>query len=571
MNALFWILNANAWTTFREQLKVALPDTPVKPVICLQEHRLHGDKLHAAGKEARAQGWNWFAKQAARTGSAEQATSGGVAILTPLHRHAEVIPACEEELEERTVAVSIQTGQTPLAVCCIYAQVDPTPFQVERQLELLSRWIWQQTQDWMICGDFNFEPHELSDGLWLKHNGARLCCLGAPTCFAGQPREIDWCICSQLMGQLRSPVMHKHHNSIVAPHTLLQITMQARVTAPKLRVLKKPPRFPCTEPMVRIDPEAGGGSQNAPPTALTYSDRYAEWMRAVDDVLSQAYLMAPHPERAQPPQTKLVSAEQLRAQELKARWTLYTAALILLEQAMRSDRWHSQPLHPLMTKHLHTVRLGTCEYTLDELRTLYRYATSEDRRTLQTMVQTARTKQVKREHADATKEWRRWIAEEANKGSKRAHAWMKNEPEPGNLGDLVLTLEQATLPWKQLWQRNSQAPPLLPRGSKWQLSEECVMQACCSSSPFKGTAHDSISPWHLQYLPRGLWIELMHLLNAWHEAGDTTDGNFGPIFGILYVLLPKGVNQTRPIYYRLDHCSPEAMVQSSTPATEERF
>eukprot|EP00971_Amphidinium_carterae_P275232 5461055-Amphidinium_carterae.1 len=51
-----------------------------------------------------------------------------------------------------------------------------------------------------------------------------------------------------------------------------------------------------------------------------------------------------------------------------------------------------------------------------------------------------------------------------------------------------------------------------------QLSEACVMQACRSSSPFKGTAHDSISPWHLQYLPQGLWQELMQLLNAWHAA-----------------------------------------------------
>eukprot|EP00971_Amphidinium_carterae_P240767 4779838-Amphidinium_carterae.1 len=242
MNALFWILNANAWGTFREQLQVGLQDTPTKPVICLQEHRLQGSRFHAAGKEAKAKGWNWFAKEAERTGLAAQATSGGVAILTPLHRQAEAIPACEDELADRTVAVSIQTGQAPLAVCCIYAQVDPTPCQIERQLELLSQWIWQQTQDWMICGDFNFEPQELSDGLWLQHNGARLCCTGAPTCYAaGQPRELDWCICSRLMGQLRTPVIHKHPNSIVAPHTLLQLTLQSRITVPKLKILKKPP------------------------------------------------------------------------------------------------------------------------------------------------------------------------------------------------------------------------------------------------------------------------------------------------------------------------------------------
>eukprot|EP00971_Amphidinium_carterae_P004366 87398-Amphidinium_carterae.1 len=70
-----------------------------------------------------------------------------------------------------------------------------------------------------------------------------------------------------------------------------------------------------------------------------------------------------------------------------------------------------------------------------------------------------------------------------------------------------------------------------------------VWQACCNSSPFKGTAHDSISPWHFQHLPPRLWTELMQLLNAWHENGEHDDGNFG----ILYVLLPKGVNQTRPI------------------------
>eukprot|EP00971_Amphidinium_carterae_P045860 902233-Amphidinium_carterae.1 len=127
LTALFWVINANAWGTFREQLQVALADTPVKPVICLQEHRLHGRKFHAAGQEARAQGWNWFAKEATKTGPAEQATSGGVALLTPLHRQAIAIPACEEDLASRTVAVQVQTGQQPVAICCLYAQVDPTP------------------------------------------------------------------------------------------------------------------------------------------------------------------------------------------------------------------------------------------------------------------------------------------------------------------------------------------------------------------------------------------------------------------------------------------------------------
>eukprot|EP00971_Amphidinium_carterae_P073617 1455638-Amphidinium_carterae.1 len=123
--------------------------------------------------------------------------------------------------------------------------------------------------------------------------------------------------------------------------------MQARITVPTLKVLKKPPRFPCTEPMVPIRPDEGSGVQLEPLTALTFSARYANWMRDVDDVLSQAYLMEPHPERAEPPQTRMVSAEQLRAQELKARWTLSTAALILLEQTMRDDSWYGRPVHPL--------------------------------------------------------------------------------------------------------------------------------------------------------------------------------------------------------------------------------
>eukprot|EP00971_Amphidinium_carterae_P173715 3443756-Amphidinium_carterae.1 len=63
--------------------------------------------------------------------------------------------------------------------------------------------------------------------------------------------------------------------------------------------------------MVPIRPDEGSGSQVEPLTALTYGARYANWMREVDEVLSQAYLMEPHPERADPPQTKMMSAEQL--------------------------------------------------------------------------------------------------------------------------------------------------------------------------------------------------------------------------------------------------------------------
>eukprot|EP00971_Amphidinium_carterae_P090577 1793315-Amphidinium_carterae.4 len=69
---------------------------------------------------------------AEKTGNSEMATSGGVAILIPPHR---------EELQHRTMAVQIAMGQTPLALCCIYPQVDPTEIQAERELELLSNWI----------------------------------------------------------------------------------------------------------------------------------------------------------------------------------------------------------------------------------------------------------------------------------------------------------------------------------------------------------------------------------------------------------------------------------------------
>eukprot|EP00971_Amphidinium_carterae_P293428 5825909-Amphidinium_carterae.2 len=111
------------------------------------------------------------------------------------------------------------------------------------------------------------------------------------------------------MGQLRQPVMHKHANSIVAPHTLLELSMQARVQSPALRVLRKPPRFPCTEPMLDIVQGELATDAAAPLTPQTYGERYANWMTAVDQVLSNAYLMDPHPERAQRPQTKLVSAD----------------------------------------------------------------------------------------------------------------------------------------------------------------------------------------------------------------------------------------------------------------------
>eukprot|EP00971_Amphidinium_carterae_P021999 433873-Amphidinium_carterae.1 len=106
---------------------------------------------------------------------------------------------------------------------------------------------------------------------------------------------------------------------------------------------------------------------------------------------------------------------------------------------MRHEQWHQRPLHLMVTKHLTKVFLGPCEYSLEELCTLYAHATPEERQlrqVLRNLVQAARTMQVRQEHRDATKEWRRWLAEEANKGSKRAHAWMKNEPPEGTLGEL---------------------------------------------------------------------------------------------------------------------------------------
>eukprot|EP00971_Amphidinium_carterae_P308900 6138119-Amphidinium_carterae.1 len=158
MNALFWILNANAWDLSRA--------TAGRP----SGHTSQTSHLLARAQAA----WRPLPRGRQRSQSArvelvcQTSRAHGHGRPGHIRGRAEVIPACEEELAERTVAVSIETGQAHLAVCCIYAQVDPTPFQVERQLELLSRWIWQQTQDWMICGDFNFEPHELSNGLPRK-------------------------------------------------------------------------------------------------------------------------------------------------------------------------------------------------------------------------------------------------------------------------------------------------------------------------------------------------------------------------------------------------------------------
>eukprot|EP00971_Amphidinium_carterae_P049203 969665-Amphidinium_carterae.2 len=66
--------------------------------------------------------------------------------------------------------------------------------------------------------------------------------------------------------------------------------MQARVLTPALRLLKKPPRFPCTEPMLAIAPDDMEGGPQNPITESTYGERYASWMQAVDKVLSEAYL-----------------------------------------------------------------------------------------------------------------------------------------------------------------------------------------------------------------------------------------------------------------------------------------
>eukprot|EP00971_Amphidinium_carterae_P235905 4681681-Amphidinium_carterae.2 len=103
-----------SWITFREQLAHALEPTQVKPIICLQEQRLTGTRCHEAAKKTRMKGWSWFAHPVTQTGETlpVQITSGGVAILTPMRKEATVIPACDEEWEQRTVAVQIHMGQS---------------------------------------------------------------------------------------------------------------------------------------------------------------------------------------------------------------------------------------------------------------------------------------------------------------------------------------------------------------------------------------------------------------------------------------------------------------------------
>eukprot|EP00971_Amphidinium_carterae_P337880 6474939-Amphidinium_carterae.4 len=175
--------------------------------------------------------------------------------------------------------------------------------------------------------------------------------------------------------------MTKHPPSITAPHDLMQMTMSASMQTPLLQVLKKPPKFPCTEPLQQVQ------EVNTNPTVIVCRSK-----ATVTDIPPQRSVPhGPHPEESPSP-TDQNSASRVSP-----------SPHVAGEVDNQHGGTHTPPADDALgkldpsanaAKHLPSLFLGQEECSLAVLKTLFQHGSTVHREALRAMVQPAKAKRV---------------------------------------------------------------------------------------------------------------------------------------------------------------------------------
>eukprot|EP00971_Amphidinium_carterae_P239111 4746825-Amphidinium_carterae.1 len=211
-------VNATGWGSLLAQLEALNLDLHPPDVLCVQEHHRLAYQIPESVSQLAALGWK--AHMAAATPSSVSPThsSGGTAVLTRTHiGMANLIGPSHPSLDGRVAAVLLHgILRHGILVASVYLDVRHSAAQLLEELEHLGAWLRGQKHAFIIAGDFNAEPHCISQIKWPEAVNGHLVTSRTPTCTTG--RELDYFVLHTALF-VRRPLALAYGLSCVKPHT----------------------------------------------------------------------------------------------------------------------------------------------------------------------------------------------------------------------------------------------------------------------------------------------------------------------------------------------------------------
>ena len=130
-------------------------------------------------------------------------------------------------------------------------------------LEVLAACVLCFDWPWIAVGDWNMEPHELSQAGWLNTVNGKIIATLAATCAGGTETVLDYFVVSEAMAHLVQQV-EVVDNSPTTPHWPVRLTLKATSWGHKVLARKRPKPFSTEVPVGPQRQEEGFGWTWAP-------------------------------------------------------------------------------------------------------------------------------------------------------------------------------------------------------------------------------------------------------------------------------------------------------------------
>ena len=578
-------------------------------MIVNQEHQTRGAELMDLQYDAHNAGWNLHGSPAAKT--LKDGLSAGVAVAVRksvgcglVHGKSDHSPRSSPG---RLSAVWVQAGpDTGFLVASLYMyHSEGMSIRNRKLLEHALAVVKSYGPPWLICGDFNMTPEELTTlfGYALNLANAYVFAPRAPTHFSdgGANRTLDYLICSDTAHQWVDSI-YVDQGLKVSPHRAVRVRIRAERHNFKVAKLNAPKQFPVRKPIgcarlpvlpvwdrgVSVTPTVPDSDGHIEPSVGSASILWPALIHAMESELCGITDQVHHSGAAKRsftgrargvstalrmvlPKRTSASLGKVDARSHALRWfAIRVKELAHVSKKVRDGELVSQgaaaQCDDIMAKItinsglVQIVRLISKEWDT-MVQSVRKHVPGMDTALLFGISQCADDDAVehKRKHAEERADyWRLHVARQLKNGAAATHRWVKRDSAPPAPSDTVgsgaartaspqAIVDHDLLAWKAIWTRPVDA------GAPWREARiECrqppitaqqVRKAAATFRSGTSIGCDSLPPVAVSWLSDQLCGSIAAFLNAVEGGGRWPD----EVATSLIHLIPKPGGGRRPI------------------------
>eukprot|EP00971_Amphidinium_carterae_P327750 6459262-Amphidinium_carterae.2 len=498
-------------------------------------------------------------------------TMGGVCVVAPKHIGLTIVPWRECDVTQLTGrAVHVHVGcmmKKGFDLFCVYTAGDMDLRSHWDLLGCLAQYVLQVKRPWIVAGDFNMQPEQVSAAGWIDLLHGVACHSDEHTCESGGKRCIDWFIVDRrLQGHVRK--VEVQLDAPTRPHWPVVMDIMSVDLGLQVPVRTRWKAFPHELPQgcarrPRNHPWTWQTGET--PTSLT--DAYSEWLEYAELELCDRHDIVGKRANAykgrskglsitlkpldtvwkQQPRLRTATAvrawDRLRAivPQMRAQRGKSGAAALAVWQRIAHDL--EADLAPLCLCN----RLWSLRNLLDQVLVL----SDADYDTLHTDICNRSDKEAAAAALCRTRDWRAWVQSSVRDGAGLAHKWCKGPKhrDVSHTAEVLMMngakgIDTLAAPWTEIWRSGERLDlGLCDKGEQLPRITLAELKACIKqSNPKKAAGVDSWSARSWLGLSDDMLLRIIDILHLFEEALKVPAA-----WCTLVVLLDKPDGTHRPV------------------------